>query len=1274
MALSQDLINQFVKLTDREEKPKEVTVNGTYKMINGEEYVQIDGSEIWTPVTSTVEAETGERVKVMIKNHTATVTGNISSPSARSKSVKDLKDEVDEQGNTIKQLDNSIEQQGNSIIQINNNIKQVNNDILQANNAINQQGNIIKQLGNEINQQGDVINSMNNDITANSNEITAINNTIVQQNNTITQHGNTIEQQGNIIKQQGNEITQQGNKIEQFNNEIEQQGNAITQLNNKILQQDNVIQQQGNIIDQQDNIITEHGNNITILNSGFSIIDGVLVGLSQAIIDELKTKHLDAEYATIDFANINTAAVTKLFTESGIIKDLVVQEGKITGELVGVTIKGDLIEGNTIAAEKLVVKGSDGLYYKLNIDGLNNVSTEQSSKFVLLDTKPEDWETNYKDYYLISGNNYVHITDNNIPTWQANTYYKLSSTYESGLDGTNIVTKSITADKVSVTDLVAFGATIGGYNITQHSIYSGGKSSVNSVSPGLYMDDSGQIAFGDNKNFIKFFKDTNKQYKIMIKADEIYTGSSSESIAEQMKKLDNLEIESGNLLFNYQKPKADSSQWSNIQEIITSGLPDEMTDVNFALRGIISSKYFVPFDQNKKYKISTWYKCMDNIKESTDRIYPSIIPYDIDKNLINYYQVLIGDGLKTITTLSQNLKEGDTIVHATDVSKWTAGIATTNRYVSIFNFESSNGYKYTNYTRTNLSFAGGNEPLTNIIDYTNNIIKLKAPYSGSTIPAGTKIAMTFAGSTYIYPWGGITLKEIADWTYKEQIFDASFNNDVRLQNASYIKYIPNAWRSDVYTYNHKLTEYIGDVITSIVNLYYASDSSTPPTKPTAHITANSSSSYKVWNTALPTYNEQYPYLFTCKETLTNGGTYSWTSVNQTTYSNAIKEIQGGLNSIQSDYLKESTFSEFKTDQIEKDNGIIQRLKQTSVTIYGNDDGTVDPESASALVNHINKVDNDINADGGINDRLGAAEDTIDGTGLNDYDQRVKITQRFVDIETDVESIKNTFNITGGTNLVQNSVGYFASNDNKPTMWDITSNTIYTPFGYDGDLTGVTVSRGKLFCAKGSIKTTTNNIIALLLNKMISISFKYKNGANATSKIKIFNGSTVYFEKTFSTIVNQWTEYTFDPNTDPVLANPTFLNTSNSLQISIESTNSTNNNGFEISDLMLNYGNPKPWELFSNEVYGAMVKLSSLGIEVTATTANTKNFMTTDGILVYRYDSKTDTIIGTEPITKITDNGTVTNKLESTGDIIERNLINTMIKDSSNRDVYVEYIR
>ena len=465
-------------------------------------------------------------------------------------------------------------------------------------------------------------------------------------------------------------------------------------------------------------------------------------------------------------------------------------------------------------------------------------------------------------------------------------------------------------------------------------------------------------------------------------------------------------------------------------------------------------------------------------------------------------------------------------------------------------------------------------------------------------------------------------------------------------------------------------EDMNDAIKSVVNLYYSSNSSTLPAKPTAHVTTNNTTTRNAWNIGLPTYDEQYPYLYTCKEVLNKGGTYSWTTVNQTTYSEAIKTIQTELDAVQADYLKESTFATYKREQIKNDQGIEQRLSKTEVTVYGDPENPDDPK---ALINHIQKVDNDINGSGGLDDRLGAAEGTIEGTGLNEYDQRVKITQRFLNVETDVESIKNIFNITGGTNLIQNSVGYFASN-NKPSMWDIASNTIYTPFGYDGDLTGVTVSRGKLFCAKGSITTTTNNIIALLSNKIVSISFKYKNGANATSKIKIFNGSIIYFEKAFNTTVNQWTEYKFNPDTDPILANPTFLNISNSLQISIESTNSTDNNGFEISDLMLNYGNVKPWELYSNEVYGAMVKLSSLGIEVTATTANTKNFMTTDGILVYRYDSKTDKIIGTDPITKITDNGTITNKLESTGDIIERNLIQTVIKDSSNKDIYVEYIR
>lgn len=734
--------------------------------------------------------------------------------------------------------------------------------------------------------------------------------------------------------------------------------------------------------------------------------------------------------------------------------------------------------------------------------------------------------------------------------------------------------------------------------------------------------------------------------------------------------LDNLEVGNNNLLFNFYKPKASNTQWDNIVATSTDDLP-QIDDVSFALRGsTLTSKYFVPYDKNKKYKIDMWFKCLNPTVNPTTYFYPSIIPYDMDKNLISTIHMIMNTNM--VTTLSEDLNSGDTIVHATDINSWPTGSSTPRSYIGIFNYKSSNGYEYDRYTRTILHYADHQESRTNIIDKTNNTIKLKNVYNGPTIPAGTKIAHTSDGSTYIYPFGGIRRDAVANWVYKEKIFERSF--DARLLEATYVRLMPVVWQDTIWVCAPKMIDYTTQweaehSVKSITNLYYSSNSSTLPAKPTAHVTTNNTTTRNAWNIGLPTYDEQYPYLYTCKEVLLNNGTYSWTTVNQTTYAEAIKTMQTELNAVQADYLKETTFTTYKREQIENDQGIKQRLSRTEVTVYGDPNNPDDPE---ALINHIQKVDNDINGSGGLDDRLEAAEDTIDGTGLNDYDQRVKITQRFLNVETDVESIKNIFKITGGTNLIQNSVGYFADNDNKPTMWSISANTIYIPFGYDGDLTGITVSRGRLFCAKGSVTTAPNNIVALLANKMMSISFKYKNGANATSKIKVFNGSVVYFEKTFNSAVNQWTEYTFNPDTDPVLANPSFLNTANSLQISIESTNSTNNNGLEISDLMLNYGDIKPWELSSNEVYGAMVKLSSLGIEVTATTAKTKNFMTTDGILVYQYDPQTDTIGNL--ITKITDNGTVTNRLESTGDIVERDLIHTMIKDSSNNNVYVEYIR
>lgn len=202
-----------------------------------------------------------------------------------------------------------------------------------------------------------------------------------------------------------------------------------------------------------------------------------------ADIEKLNTKKLDVEsanikFANIDFSNIGKAAMEYFYAQSGLIKDVVVGDQKITGHLIGVTISGDLIEGNTVKAEKLVVLGEDGLYYKLNVNSLGEAVASSDVK------------------------------------------------YQNGLDGSVIIAKSVTAEKVSVKDLVAFGATIGGLNITDGSLYSGVKDSINNTTQGFYVDKSGQLYLGDAENFLRYYKAKDGTYKLAISAKSVTFGSS----------------------------------------------------------------------------------------------------------------------------------------------------------------------------------------------------------------------------------------------------------------------------------------------------------------------------------------------------------------------------------------------------------------------------------------------------------------------------------------------------------------------------------------------------------------------------------------------------------------------------------------------------------------------------------------------------------------------------------------------------------------------------
>lgn len=83
MALEELLASEFAKITnDNEKTSEESTVYGTCRKVDGKDYIELDGSDgVLTPISgSTTKYAEGDRVSGTIKNHSLTVTGNITQP------------------------------------------------------------------------------------------------------------------------------------------------------------------------------------------------------------------------------------------------------------------------------------------------------------------------------------------------------------------------------------------------------------------------------------------------------------------------------------------------------------------------------------------------------------------------------------------------------------------------------------------------------------------------------------------------------------------------------------------------------------------------------------------------------------------------------------------------------------------------------------------------------------------------------------------------------------------------------------------------------------------------------------------------------------------------------------------------------------------------------------------------------------------------------------------------------------------------------------------
>ena len=149
MVLSEELVANFVKSTnDKKTTSSEATVYGTVKIEGDKKYVQIDGSSIKTPVNTTSDISDGDRVIVLIKNHEATIIGNVSSPSAKNASVSDQYNSLQQQIDALSP--ESISELTQTVNNNKNNITRLQESYNQANTALGVINGTVSSINNKI--------------------------------------------------------------------------------------------------------------------------------------------------------------------------------------------------------------------------------------------------------------------------------------------------------------------------------------------------------------------------------------------------------------------------------------------------------------------------------------------------------------------------------------------------------------------------------------------------------------------------------------------------------------------------------------------------------------------------------------------------------------------------------------------------------------------------------------------------------------------------------------------------------------------------------------------------------------------------------------------------------------------------------------------------------------------------------------------------------------------------------------------------------------------
>ena len=165
-------------------------------------------------------------------------------------------------------------------------------------------------------------------------------------------------------------------------------------------------------------------------------------------VDKGSFNEIFAKYIDTDLIKTHTAIVDVLRSQQIITQEISASTGKFTDYLTGVHIKGDVIEGNTIVADKLVLRGSkDSLMYQINNLGDLDVTKLTNDQL----------KQNLIDGTIIVAKS-ITSKQINVDDIIVNASLRVNQGLQVGVDG-----------KTLITDLTALTGKVAGWNLTEET-------------------------------------------------------------------------------------------------------------------------------------------------------------------------------------------------------------------------------------------------------------------------------------------------------------------------------------------------------------------------------------------------------------------------------------------------------------------------------------------------------------------------------------------------------------------------------------------------------------------------------------------------------------------------------------------------------------------------------------------------------------------------------------------------------------------------------------